>query len=81
MLEARGYEPLVATLCTFINKKSGMINVDHVDDFLVLGTEAQLFDLPKDLQVDFECSGQVLGYSSKCVKVLKCFGTDNHADQ
>ena len=73
MLEARGFNPLVGTQCSYIHRGSGIHVVAHVDDFLVLGTETQLFDF-RDLQREYECSCQVLGYGEKCVRELKFLG-------
>ena len=74
MLEARGFTALVGTQCTYVNKELNILVVAHVDDFLVLGTESQLNYFLQDLQSEYECSGQVLGYGEKCVQVLKFLG-------
>ena len=48
--------------------------VAHVDDFLVLGTEAELRSLLQDLQKDYECDGQFLGVGAGCQSELKFLG-------
>ena len=74
MLEARGYAALEGTQCTYINKTTGLVIVAHVDDFLVMGGEDELFQSISDLQKDFECTGQVFGYGSHCVQELNLLG-------
>ena len=71
MLEAKGYTALTGSQCAYINKDTRTIIVAHVDDFLV-GFRGP--DFIADLQGEYECSGQVLGYSSRCVQVLICLG-------
>ena len=40
----------------------------------MLGTEIELRDLLCDLQRDYECSGQLLGYHNDSVRELKFLG-------
>ena len=42
MLERRGFEPLVATQCMYVNPDNGIVIVAHVDDFLCLGKKEDL---------------------------------------
>ena len=74
MLRARGFKALVGTQCVYHHPGSHMMIVAHVDDFLVLGKESELRDLLKGLQKDYECDGQILGYSSNCHSELKFLG-------
>ena len=75
MLTARGYKALIGTRCMFVHPETSMVIVAHVDDFLVLGTKAQLMELIASLQTEYECSGQILGYDPDCAPELKFLGT------
>ena len=62
MLQKRGYKALLGTQFTYVREVTHVTIVAHVDDFLVLGTEKQLLELIASLQVDYECTGQLLGH-------------------
>ena len=74
MLKSRGYKALLGTQCTYVHPSLGVTIVAHVDDFLVLGTKAQLVDLLESLQREYECTGQCLGYDHDCTTEPKFLG-------
>ena len=74
MLVARGLKPLVGTQCVYVHPVLGMLIVAHVDDFLVLGSVDELKGFLKGLQVEYECTGQLLGFGSEEVRELKFLG-------
>ena len=74
MLRLRGFVALVGTQCTYVHPQSGMTIVAHVDDFLVLGRRDELVKFLEGLQVEFECSGQILGYEPGDVQEFKFLG-------
>jgi hypothetical protein len=69
MLECRGFVSLVGVQCCYANPTSGVLIVAHVDDFLVYGGGAELRNLIKDLQRDFEVNGQILGPDTEAGEV------------
>ena len=74
MLIDRGFKALLGTQCTYVHPEYRVIIVAHADDVLVLGTNSQLQDLLRDLQKEYECSGQLLGYDEDCTRELKFLG-------
>ena len=74
LLVQMGYKPLLGTQCMYAHPELNIVIAAHVDDFLVLGTEDQLRELIKELQVNYECSGQVLGIHEGCQPELICLG-------
>ena len=69
MSECRGFVSLVGVQCCYANPTSGVLIVAHVDDFLVYGGGAELRNLIKDLQRDFEVNGQIVGPDAEAGEV------------
>ena len=74
MLVKRGFESLTTTQCVYINPTTSTIIVAHVDDFLCLGSKGGLRELLRDLQTEFECSGEGLGPDVDEVKEIRFLG-------
>ena len=58
----------------YVHPEKDMIIVAHVDDFLCLGSKAELVLFLQGLQGEFECTGQMLGYGAEEVREFKFLG-------
>ena len=74
MLEKRGFEALVSAQCVYVNKRTGVIVVAHVDDFLCQGDKREMEKFLEDLKKEYECGGVMLGPEEECSKEIKFLG-------
>ena len=74
MLKKRGFRPLVTAQSMYYNPSTGVTILAHVDDFLCFGDRLVLDLLLRDLQTEFECSGQVLGPGADEVREITFLG-------
>ena len=74
MLTTRGFISLSTTQCVYVNLKSDITIVAHVDVLFRLGSRRCLEDSLTSLRGEYECSGDILGPADDEVKVLKFLG-------
>ena len=61
MMVKLGFIPLITAQCVYVNLKTGVIAVTHVDVFFVYGSAGDLIAMRRALQEEYECRGQILG--------------------
>ena len=68
-----GFERGTASPCVFVHKERGVRMMVHGDDFMAVGTKAEVYWIRDEIKKVFECKEEIMGSSkeeSKCLKVL-----------
>ena len=69
-----GFDAVVTSQCVYVNRRTCILIVAHVDDFLCLGKKSLLHQLLVDLKKPFVCSGKFLGLDRGEHRELKFLG-------
>ena len=68
-----GFERGTASPCVFVHKERGVRMMVHGDDFMAVGTKAEVYWIRDEIKKVFECKEEIMGFSkkeSKCINVL-----------
>ena len=56
-----GFIALRTSACVYVHRSRGLRVVAHVDDFLVTGPKPELIEFRRQLQLNYEVDGDILG--------------------